>query len=255
MERATAASPCSFLATAGRRRRLRGGQRCGLDNRLGGVGLLGLCAPSRASTPAAPYGSRARDTKAKAASNPALSSQPQDGGVVYAGGSGAVSIIDSEVSGCSADMVRRLELAPLQRLTAAGRGIERRPRLPYPALSSQPQRGGVVMAGGSGAVSIIGSEVSGCSAGTVRRVELASLPAAPHGSGARDREGPRLPYPALSSQPQIGGTGPGFGAVVYAKESGAVSITGSEVSGCSARIVRRVELAPPCSASRQRGEG
>ena len=41
MERATAALPRSLLATAVGRRRLRGDQRCGLDNRLDRVGLLG----------------------------------------------------------------------------------------------------------------------------------------------------------------------------------------------------------------------
>ena len=64
--RATAASPRSLLATSGRWRRLREGQRCGLDNRLGREGLQGYWhvrgAPRRASrTPAAPHGSGARD--------------------------------------------------------------------------------------------------------------------------------------------------------------------------------------------------
>ncbi|EOD22349.1 hypothetical protein EMIHUDRAFT_240451 [Emiliania huxleyi CCMP1516] len=44
------------------------------------------------------------------------------------------------------------------------------------------------------------------------------------------------------------------GGVVYAEDSGAVSIIGSAVSGCSALQVRRVELAA-CSAARQQGEG
>ena len=63
MERATAASPHSLLATAGGRRRLREGQRCGLDNRLDRDELLcWQCAPRRASSTAAVlHGSRARD--------------------------------------------------------------------------------------------------------------------------------------------------------------------------------------------------
>ena len=61
--------------------------------------------------------------------------------------------------------------------------------------SSQRQNGGVIYANAkelpqeSGAVSLIGSTVTGCSAGQVRRVELAARPAVPHGSEARDREG------------------------------------------------------------------
>ena len=80
--------------------------------------------------------------------HPALSSQSQDGGVVYASSSGAVSIINSTVTGCSAGS----------------------------------RYGGVVHAEHSGAVAIIGSTVTGCSAGKVRRVELAAS-----GSDARQR--------------------------------------------------------------------
>ncbi|EOD10853.1 hypothetical protein EMIHUDRAFT_215094, partial [Emiliania huxleyi CCMP1516] len=80
-------------------------------------------------TPAAPHGSGAGDGEGHGLPHPALSSQPQHGGVVYASRSGAVSIIGSDVSDCSAD------------------------------------NGGVVYAWSSGTVSIIGSTVSGCSAG------------------------------------------------------------------------------------------
>ena len=61
--------------------------------------------------------------------------------------------------------------------------------------SSQRQNGGVIYANAkelpqeSGAVSLIGSTVTGCSAGQVRRVELAAAPAAPHGRGPRYVEG------------------------------------------------------------------
>ncbi|EOD35913.1 hypothetical protein EMIHUDRAFT_110524 [Emiliania huxleyi CCMP1516] len=78
------------------------------------------------------------------------------GGVVYAEGSGAISITGSTVAGCSTG-----------------------------------ESGGVVYAEDSGAISITGSTVSGCSAGD-------------------------------------------SGGVVYADDSGAISITGSNVSGCSA---------------------
>jgi len=57
-----------------------------------------------------------------------LATVPQEsgGGVVSAWDSGAVSIIGSTVTGCSADQVRRVELAAaLQRRTAAGRDMER----------------------------------------------------------------------------------------------------------------------------------
>ena len=54
------------------------------------------------------------------AASPRSSSQPQYGGVVYAKDSGAVSIIDSDVTGCSAQWVRRVEpAAALQRFSAA----------------------------------------------------------------------------------------------------------------------------------------
>ena len=49
--------------------------------------------------------------------------------------------------------------------------------------------GGVVYANGAGDVEIIESVVRDCSATFVRRVELAAGPVAPHGSGARGREG------------------------------------------------------------------
>ena len=112
--------------------------------------------------------------------------------------SGAVSIIGSNVSGCSAGEVRRLELAAsLQRRTAAGREIGG-PRLPHPALSSQPQTGGVVMAiSDNGAVSIIGSTVTSCSAERVRRVELAARLQRLTAAGRERWRGPRLPHPAL----------------------------------------------------------
>ena len=54
------------------------------------------------------------------------------------------------------------------------------------------------------------------------------------------------PHPALS-QPQSGG-------VVSTYDSGAASIIGSTVTGCSAGYVRRVALAASSSAARQRGE-
>ena len=95
--------------------------------------------------------------------------------------------------------------------------------------------GGVVCAYGAGDVEIIESVVRDCSAGNVRRVELAASCSAARQRGERWR-GPRLPHPALSSQPQDGG-------VVSAANSGAVSIIGSDVTGCSAGGVRRVELA------------
>jgi len=100
------------------------------------------------------------------------------------------------------------------------------------------QYGGVVYAYGAGDVEIIESTVTGCSAGDVRRVELAARPALPHGSGARDAQRATAAHPALSSQPQSGG-------VVIAYKSGAVSIIGSTVKGCSSGYVRRVELAAP----------
>ena len=49
-----------------------------------------------------------------------------NGGVVHAYGAGDIEIIDSTVRDCSADYVRRVELAtPLQRRTAVGRATER----------------------------------------------------------------------------------------------------------------------------------
>ena len=91
----------------------------------------------------------------------------------------------------------------------------------HPALSLQPQYGGVVYAESSGAVSLIDSTVTRCSAGQVR--ELAACSAARQLE--RDREGPRLPHPTLFSQPQYGG-------VVDARASGAVSLTSSTLTGC-----------------------
>ena len=168
---------------------------------------------------------------------------------MFADYAGDVEIIDSTVRDCSAVYVRRVELAASSSATRQRGDRWRGPRLPHPALSSQPQAGGVVFARDSGAVSIIGSAVTGCSATGeygVRRVELAALQQRRPAAG-REMEGPRLPHPALSSQPQTGG-------VVYAYDnSGAVSIIGSTVSGCSA-TVRRVELAASSSAARQRGE-
>ena len=57
--------------------------------------------------------------------------------------------------------------------------------MPHPALTSQPQTGGVVSASGSGAVSLIGSSVTRCSAGSVRRVELAASSSAARQRGER----------------------------------------------------------------------
>ena len=83
------------------------------------------------------------------------------GGVVNAQYAGDVEIIESTVRNCSARHVRCVELAAsLQRLTSAGR--ERRPRLPHPALSSQPQHGGVVFAWDSGTISMTDSNVTDC---------------------------------------------------------------------------------------------
>ena len=69
--------------------------------------------------------------------------------------------------------------------------------------SSQRQNGGIVYANAkelpqeSGAVSLIGSTVTGCSAGQVHLVELPRSPAAPHGSG-RDIERAAAASPPLS---------------------------------------------------------
>ena len=165
--------------------------------------------------------------------HPALSSQPQRGGVVSAT---RVSIIGTNLTGCSADSVRRVELAASSSAARQRDERYRGPRLPHPALSSQPQNGGVVYTSWNNVpVSISGSTVTGCSTGGVRRVELAASSSDARQQGERYR-GPRLPHPALSSQPQNGG-------VVYASHSGAVSIIGSTVTGCSATGgVRRVEL-------------
>ena len=124
-ERATAASPRSLLATADRRRRLRGEQRCGLAHRLDSDGLLcWLCAPRRASRrPAAQHGCRSRDVEG-GGPHPALCSQPQYGGVVRSSGSGAVLLIDSTVRDCSAGSVRRVELTAC-RGSAARQRVER----------------------------------------------------------------------------------------------------------------------------------
>ena len=63
-----------------------------------------------------------------------------NGGVVHANGAGDVEIIGSTVTGCSADSVRRVELATaLQRRTGMGREIKRAtlsPRNRRPAASS-----------------------------------------------------------------------------------------------------------------------
>ena len=68
-----------------------------------------------------------------------VNGRASSGGVVYASFAGDVEIIDSTVRDCYAGWVRRVELAALQqRRTAAGRERERGPRLPHPALSSQP---------------------------------------------------------------------------------------------------------------------
>ena len=88
------------------------------------------------------------------------------GGVVSATG-GDVEIIDSTVKDCSAGQVCRAASQPP--CSAAWQRNERWrwPRLPHPALSSQPQNGGVISAFRSGAVSLIGSTVTDCSAGIV----------------------------------------------------------------------------------------
>ena len=73
-------------------------------------------------------------------------------------------------------------------------------------------------------VSLIDTTVMGCLAGRVRRVELAA-----RALQRRTAAGRVIP---LSSQPQSGG-------VVRALNSGAVSITRSNVIGCSAERVRQ----------------
>ena len=99
----------------------------------------------------------------------------------------------------------------------------------------------------TGSVSLIGSTVTGCSAGFVRRVELAARVAAPHGRGARDKEGHgRLT--ALPSQPQGGGV---VYAVYQGFASGAVLIIRSTVTGCSAGV--RHPAPPSRSLERERG--
>ena len=113
-------------------------------------------------------------------------------------------------------------------------------------VNGSAEYGGVVYASFAGDVEILDSTVRNCTARRVRRVELEALPAAPNSSAARDGEGHGCLTP-LSSQPQNGG-------VVYAIESGAVSLVGSTVTGCST-LVRRVELVArlACSAARQWG--
>ena len=65
----------------------------------------------------------------------------------------------------------------------------------------------------------------------------------PRGSEARDREGHGCLTPLSPRNPQGDRLFHGKGGVVYADDSGAVSITSSKVTGCSAGEVRRVELA------------
>ena len=106
MEGATAASPRSLLATAVRRRHLRVSEhRCGLANRLGRDRLLGSCAPRRASR-LQRRTAAGREMQRATAAHPALSSQPQSGGVIIAWASGAISIIGSTVKGCASGYVR-----------------------------------------------------------------------------------------------------------------------------------------------------
>ena len=96
--------------------------------------------------------------RATGLSHPALSSsQPQVGGVVYTWRGGAISIIGSTVTSCSAVLVRRVELAASQqRRTAAGREMERGHGCLTPLSPSQPQEGGVVLASNSESLSIAG---------------------------------------------------------------------------------------------------
>ena len=101
--------------------------------------------------------------------------QPQAGGVVYASHNrGAVSITGSNMTGCAA-YVRLVELAACSAARQRERDREGRGCL-IPALSSQPQNGGVVYAWSSGAVSLIDLTVTTSSAGFVRLVELAARP-------------------------------------------------------------------------------
>ena len=98
----------------------------GHDNQLHRDGLLGcLCALRRASRLRQRRTAARREITGPRLPHPALSSQSQVGGGVYAEDSGAVSIISSIVTGCSAGEMRRIELAALQRRTAAGLEMER----------------------------------------------------------------------------------------------------------------------------------
>ena len=118
------------------------------------------------------HGSAGRDEIERAtAASPRSLLASQYGGVVCASNSGAVSL-----TGSRRDGLRRVELATLQRRTAAGRVRDKGPGCltRHPALSSQPLYGaGVVHVDSSGAVSMVGSTVR-YSAGSVRRVELAT---------------------------------------------------------------------------------
>ena len=127
-----------------------------------------------------------------------VNGRASNGGVVLAFQAGDVEIIDSTIKNCSAD-VRRVAAAPLAAPHGSGQEMQTRRQaarpaashgreardeggpslLPNPARLSQPQAGGVVRAYYSGPVSLIGSTVTSCSAGYVRRVELAARPAAP----------------------------------------------------------------------------
>ena len=121
-------------------------------------------------------------------------------------------------------------------------------------VNGRAYHGGVVEAIYAGDVEIIDSTIRDCRADDVRRVELAVRTAAPgtaapgarHPAPGARRCSARLPHPGLTSQPQDGG-------VVYAWNSGAVSLTGLTVTSCSA-LVRRVVLAASSSAVQQRGE-
>ena len=172
MERATATSPRSLLATAGRRRRRCEEQRHGLTNQFDRDRLLGWRGALRkelAACNAARQGGEGEIERGTDASiNRSLLSQPQLGGVVAAYESSAVSIIGSTVTDCSAG-VRRVELAadPATPLSSGAR--DREPRL----TSSRSPRNRRRLA----------SPKLGCA------VELATRLAATPRQWERDREG------------------------------------------------------------------
>ncbi|EOD07315.1 hypothetical protein EMIHUDRAFT_198748 [Emiliania huxleyi CCMP1516] len=134
-----------------------------------------------------------------------------EGGVVYAQYSGAVSITGSTVTGCSAvhdgGVVSAVESGAVSIIGSTVTGC------------SAGDDGGVVDAASSGAISIIGSTVTGCSAGKGSVVYASS-------SGAVSIIGSTV----------TGCSAVYEGGVVYARGSGAVSLIGSTVSGCSADV-------------------